>query len=175
VKARTLLVKVALLAGAAGAALAGTAAAASAAPLPAPHSGHAGPEFFTIVENSTYQNGLVNAYGPVAGYNGTLGSNNAGTVAYLQFRHGTVDVAHPVTPDPEVNLRACTATVYQTGHWTITGGTHAYRGARGAGQFQLYEVSKFARVHGHCQAGNPAANPVSFQLSVDAEGYASLR
>ncbi len=164
----------AALAGVAAAAALTMAAGTAGAATTTPSWHHAGPEYFTIYENgTTAQNGIVNAYGPVRGRGGTLGGNSAGTVAWLQFARGTVYVAHPVTPDPVVNWRACTASVTQYGQWKILGGSLAYHGIRGAGRFALTEFLKFGWKHHRCQAGNPKANPVYFQLDVRAQGWAS--
>lgn len=133
-----------------------------------------GPEYFTVFESTYDQAGTVNAYGPVHGRNGTLGSNNAGTVAYFQFRRGTVYVAHPPTPStPTINWQTCTATTTQTGPWKMTGGTGKYWGAFGWGQFTLQEIAVFQIVNGQCTA-SPTATPVYFQLNVTGSGVAGL-
>lgn len=133
-----------------------------------------GPESFTVFESTFDQAGTVNAYGPVAGHNGTLGMNNAGTVAYFQFSHGTVFVAHTPTPNPVINWRTCTATVTQYGSWRFIFGTGRYRGAFGSGHFTLREIAVFKVKYHRCQAANPKAQPVYFQVSVVGQGVAGL-
>jgi hypothetical protein len=133
---------------------------------------HFGPEQFTVFESTFVPNGDVNAYGPVHGRNGALGSNSAGTVALFEFRDGTVFVAHPALPAPTINWAACTASVTQTGYWRFLGGTGRYWGARGFGTFQLSEFEVFGYWHHRCQAGNPYAQPRYFQVSVSGQGFA---
>ena len=132
------------------------------------------PEFFTVSASTSNQAGTVNMFGPVSGRNGTLGSNNSGTVALFQFGRGTVFVAHPATPNPTINWQACTASVTQFGTWRFIGGTGQYRGATGYGRFTLREFAVFQVKHHKCQAANPNANPVLFRLTVVGQGVAAL-
>ncbi|MGO8894828.1 MAG: hypothetical protein ACLP8X_19405 [Streptosporangiaceae bacterium] len=136
-------------------------------------TGPSGPEYFTVSLSLSNPNGTVNAYGPVAGRDGTL-QTPAATAAVFQFRHGNVNVWHSAEPSPTINWRTCTATVSQYGAWAFTGGTGQYRGARGSGHFLLKEFSVFKVMNGKCQAANPNAQPVYLQLNVQGFGYASL-
>ena len=135
---------------------------------------HLKPEFFTVSTSTSNQAGTVNMFGPVSGRNGTLGNNNSDTLALFQFGRGTVFVAHPATPNPTINWRACTASVTQVGNWRFIGGTGKYRGATGHGRFTLREFAVFQVKHHKCQAANPNANPVFFRLTVVGQGVAAL-
>jgi hypothetical protein len=104
----------------------------------------------------------------------TLGNNNSDTLALFQFGRGNVFVAHPATPNPTINWRACTASLIQVGNWRFIGGTGQYRGATGHGRFTLREFAVFQVKHHQCQAANPNANPVFFRRTVVGQGVAAL-
>jgi hypothetical protein len=148
---------------------AGLATSASAATTPDP----SGPEYFALSISTFNPNGTVNAFGPVAGSNGTVQTPSA-TQAVFSFSHGNVVVWHSAEPAPTINWKACTASVYQVGSWKFVYGTRQYWGARGFGHFVLKEVEVFKRYGNHCSAANPKAQPVYFQVKVRGYGFASL-
>lgn len=136
--------------------------------------GRSGPEVFSISITFPFNpNGTVHAYGPVAGYHGTI-ADPSPTQAVFQFRHGNVYVWHTAEPSPTINWKSCTTLVLQVGQWKFTGGTGRYWGAFGSGHFFLRDFTKFPRKHGFCQAANPNAQPLYEQVSVQGYGFAGL-
>src|SRR5690348_2304833 len=107
-------------------------------------AGHHGlqPQVFTLVISTKTPDGVLNAYGPIRGRDGT-DVPVTDNVDIFKFARGTVTVYHkPSTNNqPKVDEKSCTATYTERGTWKLTDGTGKYKGATGHGQ---YSLSQFA-------------------------------
>jgi hypothetical protein len=92
--------------------------------------------------------------------------------ATFVFSNGTVNVKHsPGTGTQSFNPRTCLLTVNFHGTYQLTGGTGAYQGIAGSGNYKLGILAIGAKSGGKCSKALP---PVAFHQVINASGTASL-
>jgi hypothetical protein len=172
----------------AGFAVTGLATSASAATMTG-HDGGFQPQVFIIhTEGVSAPSGTVKGFGPIRGQGtDTVVSDSRDLFA---FDRGSVYVNHKAKTDsqPKLDLKACTATIYETGTWQLDPpGTGKYDKARGWGKYAATIVLGFrVRHHGpdaaswdrhhRCRIdlGNPKIQPKTATVDVFAWGQSSL-
>jgi hypothetical protein len=94
----------------------------------------------------------VNAYGPVAGLNGT-DEQVTPTLDVFHFATGSVNVRHEAEGQPVLDEQTCSAIVVQRDEpWSFAGGTGADQGAQGYGQYTLVALYSFpVTSRGQCE------------------------
>jgi len=150
-----------------------TVPAASAATTGGHGHGHGlRPQVFTLVISTKTPDGVVNAYGPIRGRNGT-DVQVSDNVDIFKFARGTVTVYHKPTTNnqPKVNEKSCTATFTEKGTWKLTGGTGKYTGATGQGR---YSLSQFAVLQHKDHTCDTTGEPKFFKVKIFAWGKAAI-
>jgi hypothetical protein len=135
---------------------------------------HLKPEVFTVLISTKAPDGVVNAYGPVHGKNGT-DKQVSDTLDVFVFGKNSVNVRHspPPADNVKIDYRHCTATQFQKGWWKFDGGTGKYKHASGHGWFKLVYFAVLQRdKHGKCDT-NPNDEPKYFKVTVFGWGKAS--
>jgi hypothetical protein len=120
----------------------------------------------------------VEATGPISGVASatqTAKNMRGRSVNYvtLRFADGTVRFVAPERSGWKIDRESCTAKAFGAGTFRITGGTGAYRGARGSGTFSNHGVAVGARdKSGACLADK--APPVVNYVTVRLTGKAAI-
>jgi hypothetical protein len=145
------------------------------------------PEQFRIVQSSLGPINVAQARGPVRG-NGSDITVNPFTDVLRLGGLNSVRVLHNRVGPATINLRACSATISQTGVWSFAGGTGAYAHATGRGLFTLGAVAQFGNfprtntcdLTGRTPAqvtldilGTGTVNPTFVAIGVSGTGLAS--
>lgn len=121
----------------------------------------------------------VEATGPISGVGSatqaakSMPGGRSVNYVTLRFADGTVRFVAPERSGWKIDRGSCAATAFGTGTFRITGGTGAYRGARGSGTFSNHGVAVGARdKSGACLADK--APPVVNYVTVTLTGKAAL-
>ena len=130
------------------------------------------PQVFTLVISTKTPDGVVNAYGPIRGRDGT-DAPVSDNVDIFKFARGTVTVYHKPTTNnqPEIDMKSCTATYTEKGTWKLTGGTGKYKGATGHGR---YSLSQFAVLQHKDHKCDTSSEPKFFKVKIFAWGKAAV-
>ncbi len=130
------------------------------------------PQVFTLVISTKTPDGVLNAYGPIRGRDGT-DVPVTDNVDIFTFARGTVTVYHkPATNNqPKVDKKSCTATYTERGTWKLTDGTGKYKGATGHGQ---YSLSQFAVLQHKDHKCDTTGEPKFFKVKILAWGKAAI-
>ena len=159
------------LLGVAGSAVAAGAIAVSGVAVASAASHTAGPavsgtEQFQLMNTSpTSSNSSLIAHGLfTAG-----GVDHSGSkVDTVVFSNGSFKITHAKgTGTQHFNPKTCLLTVSQKGTYTLSGGTGAYAGISGGGNYQLSILAVGAKSGGTCSKTAP---PVAFQQLIRASG-----
>jgi hypothetical protein len=130
------------------------------------------PQVFTLVISTKTPDGVVNAYGPIRGRDGT-DVQVSDNVDIFKFARGTVTVYHKPTTNnqPKVDTKSCTATYTEKGTWKLTDGTGKYKGAAGHGR---YSLSQFAVLQHKDHKCDTSSEPKFFKVKIFAWGKAAI-
>lgn len=149
--------------------------AALATTAGAARRGHTHAQRFTLYTANLHGRDLpvaVEAAGPVKGV-GTETQTDRSTAGgeinhvTLHFARGTIRLIAPEKFAWKPNLASCSATANGRGTFTVTGGSGAYRGAKGHGTFTSHGILLGARSKsGAClgEKAMPVANYVTVKL-----------
>jgi hypothetical protein len=146
--------------GAAGAAMTGIALG----------SGATGTEHFSFISTSTTNEAKYSAIatGPItAGGTAEL----IGEKGKIVFPTGTIKVTNKLTGNPTQtgSKQNCIAIYSEKGTYTVTGGTGAYTGITGSGQFSLKTTGVGMLKNGKCDTAS-SSKPVASQSTITASG-----
>ncbi len=107
--------------------------------------------------------GVLNDHGTID----LAGNSDKGTFVLNQ---GDVDVVHSKGLNTQhLDAATCVAEMTTAGTYTVIGGTRAYKGARGHGDFKIVFSGTMPRVNGTCANPN-TTQPVSGRLAFHADG-----
>lgn len=145
--------------------------AASAAPHHARAAAVSGTEHLQFMSTTgTGNNSSVIATGVFTA--GGHGGTGRGAVGTLVFPKGTVKIRHSRGQGSQhFNPKTCLLTVSLHGTYRVLGGTGAYAGISGHGNYQLSILAIAARVNGKCSMRQ---QPVAFHQLINASGPVSL-
>jgi hypothetical protein len=157
----------AAVAAAAAAAIGGTGIA-----MAGTHSAASGTENFQLMTTSATSPSLSVIASGVFTAPGVDHESQKGNTATFTFANGTVSLKHSRgTGKQSMNPKTCLLTVNQHGTYTLTGGTGAYAGITGNGNYQLSILAIGASSGGKCSQSKP---PVAFHQVINASGPVSL-
>ena len=145
----------------AAAAIGGTSVlAASAAPRAA------ATEHFQIVSISPTSNKAdMILYGAITGHATDVQGSKSDLI---KLANGTFVIKHSPGKGPQTfNPKTCLFTLSQTGTYTVSHGTGAYKGISGSGKYHVSVLVIGAKVNGACSQKKA---PVAQQLVIDASG-----
>jgi len=118
-------------------------------------------------------NGPISGVGTVTQIARSASGGREVNLVTLRFATGTVRLVAPERSGWKIDARSCAAKAFGAGTFRITGGTGAYRGARGSGSFTNHGVALGARsADGACLADK--APPVVNYVVVTLSGKAAL-
>lgn len=135
------------------------------------HTGASGTENFQMMTTSVSGSPSVIASGLFTAP-GTDHEHPKTNTATFVFANGTVNVKHsPGTGTQSFNPNTCLLTINFHGTYQLTGGTGAYQGITGSGNYKLGILAIGAKSGGKCSKTLP---PVAFHQVINASGTASL-
>jgi hypothetical protein len=157
----------AAIAATAAAVLCGTGIATAAT-----HSAATGTESFQMMTTSaTSPTASVIASG-VFTAPGTINTNTKGNKGTFVFPSGTVSLKHSAgTGKQSFNPKTCLLTVNEHGTFKLTGGTGAYAGITGHGDYQLSILAIAARSGSKCSESKA---PLAYHQVIEATGPVTL-